>query len=95
MDFTSVVRAGLEAGLKLTGFTNQLSFLMGLGIAEELHEVTDDAAESFKAIAHNQSIKELIMPGGTGENFKVLVQHKGEAPALSGFSFRDKKNLVL
>jgi SAM-dependent MidA family methyltransferase len=95
VDFTSVVRAGLETGLKPTGFTNQLSFLMGLGIAEELHPVSDDAAESFKAIAHNQTIKELIMPGGTGENFKVLVQHKGiEAPALKGFSFRDRKNLL-
>jgi SAM-dependent MidA family methyltransferase len=95
VDFTSVVRAGSQTGLALTGFTNQLSFLMGLGIGEELMEVTDDSAQSLKAITHNQSIKELIMPGGAGENFKVLVQHKGiKAPVLSGFSFRDKKELL-
>lgn len=95
VDFTSVVKAGLECGLLLTGFTNQPHFLMGLGIAEELEEVTDDSAQSLEAITHNQSIKELIMPGSAGENFKVLVQHKGvEAPALSGFSFKDRSSLL-
>ncbi|MBE9531179.1 MAG: SAM-dependent methyltransferase, partial [Proteobacteria bacterium] len=95
VDFTSVVRAGLSAGLEVSGFTNQLSFLMGLGIGEELMAVTDDPELSLRAIAHNQSIKGLIMPGGAGENFKVLVQHKGiDEPKLSGFSFRDKKDIL-
>ena len=95
VDFTSVVKAGRDSALELTGFTNQLSFLMGLGIAEELREVTGNAVNDLEAIRHNQSIKELIMPGGVGENFKVLVQHKGiEAPSLSGFSFRDRKHLL-
>lgn len=98
VDFTSVARAGVAGGLEVSGFTNQLSFLMGLGIAEELVEVKDNSPRSIEAIAHNQSIKELIMPGGIGERFKVLVQHKGEmgikSPKLSGFSFRDKRDLL-
>ncbi len=95
VDFTSVVSSGVEGALNLTGFTNQSHFLMGLGIAEELKEAKGESAECLEAITHNQSIKELIMPGGGGENFKVLVQHKGiEAPALSGFSFKDRSNLL-
>lgn len=95
VDFTSVVRAGLDAGLKLTGFSTQLHYLMGLGIAQELKEAHGTSAEYFEAIAHNQSIKRLIMPGGMGETFKVLIQHKGvDAPALKGFSFKDMSNLL-
>jgi hypothetical protein len=35
------------------------------------------------------------MPGGMGETFKVLVQHKGvDTPAFKGFSFKDMSNLL-
>ena len=31
VDFTALARAGRPAGLDVTGFTNQMSFLIGLG----------------------------------------------------------------
>ena len=95
VDFSSVLRAGSEADLKLTGFSTQLHYLLGLGIAEELKEAEGTSEECLQAIAHNQSIKRLIMPGGMGETFKVLVQHKGvDTPAFKGFSFKDMSNLL-
>jgi len=46
-------------------------------------------------IAHNRAIAKLITPGGMGDTFKVLIQHKGmEKPALSGFAFKDMSRHV-
>ncbi|MBI2411785.1 MAG: SAM-dependent methyltransferase [Deltaproteobacteria bacterium] len=89
-DFTALKAVGEEEGLKLTGFTTQKNFLLGLGIAEELKETSGEGPEGIEAVTRNRSIGLLINPGGAGETFKVLIQHKGiDRPALSGFSFRD------
>lgn len=89
-DFTALKAIGEEEGLLLTGFTTQKNFLLGLGIVEELKETSGEGPESIEAVTRNRSIGLLINPGGAGETFKVLIQHKGiDRPALSGFSFRD------
>lgn len=89
-DFTALKVIGEEEGLSLTGFTTQKNFLLGLSIAEELKETSGEGPGSFDDISRNRSIGLLINPGGAGDTFKVLIQHKGvERPALSGFSFRD------
>ncbi len=90
VDFTTLVLEGRKVGLELTGFTLQRHFLMGLGILDELIEVSGTGIGEMDDIRHNQGIRELFIPGGMGDTFKVLVQHKGmEKPVLSGFSFRD------
>lgn len=94
VDFTSFHRAGLRAGLELSGFTTQKNFLLGLGIAEELMEAAGEAGD-YKKIKHNQGIKGLIMPGGMGDTFKVMIQQKGvEKVPLKGFSFRDMSSYL-
>ena len=93
-DFTALVNAGLRAGLSLTGFTTQKNFLLGLGILEEL-KAPEGAMPVSDDIAHNRAIAKLITPGGMGDTFKVLIQHKGmEKPALSGFAFKDMSRHV-
>ncbi|MBI5491576.1 MAG: SAM-dependent methyltransferase [Deltaproteobacteria bacterium] len=90
VDFTTLVNSGKEAGLELTGFTTQKNFLLGLGLEDELHSVEKIDIESFEMVARNRAIGMLIAPGGMGDTFKVLVQHKGvDKPALKGFSFKD------
>lgn len=78
VDFTSLALTGEQAGLEVTGFTNQLSFLTGLGIEKELHAVDPESPECRQMIA-------LLHPSGMGRTFKVLVQHKGlRKPELAG-----------
>lgn len=90
VDFTGLAVAGRKAGLELTGFTTQKNFLLGLGVLEELKEVTSFGMEAYEKIKSNQRLAELITPGGAGDTFKVLIQHKGvEKPGLKGFSFKD------
>jgi SAM-dependent MidA family methyltransferase len=82
VDFSSLARAGEEHGLQVTGFTNQLSFLMGLGVEQLIASLEPESPE-FRAAIH------LLKPTGMGGTFKVLVQHKGiEQPQLDGLKFK-------
>lgn len=82
VDFTTLAMVGEEAGLSLTGFTNQMSFLMGLG-AEELIDRLEPESPAFRAAIH------LLKPEGMGRTFKILVQHKGiEQPDLAGLKLK-------
>jgi SAM-dependent MidA family methyltransferase len=82
VDFTTLATVGEEAGLSVTGFTNQMSFLMGLGVEDMIAQLTPESPE-FRAALH------LLKPEGMGRTFKILVQHKGvEAPALDGLIFK-------
>jgi SAM-dependent MidA family methyltransferase len=82
VDFSSLAVVGEEQGLHVTGFTNQMSFLMGLGV-EEMIEGLETESQEFQAALH------LLKPNGMGSTFKVLVQHKGMShPKLDGLKFK-------
>ncbi len=82
VDFTTLAAVGEDAGLHLTGFTNQVSFLMGLGIEQMLASLEPDSPAWQSAIR-------LLRPDGMGRTFKVLVQHKGlPTPVLDGLQIK-------
>lgn len=82
VNFTSLATVGEEAGLRVTGFTNQMSFLMGLGVERLVEELEPGTAE-FQGVIH------LLRPDGMGRTFKILVQHKGiDQPELDGLRFK-------
>ena len=82
VDFSSLAAVGEEQGLHVTGFTNQMSFLMGLGVEEMIEELEPESPE-FRAAIH------LLKPDGMGSTFKVLIQHKGMShPQLDGLKFK-------
>ena len=82
VDFSSLATAGEEQGLQTTGFTNQMSFLMGLGMEQMLAGLDQNSPELTAAI-------QLLKPNGMGTTFKVLVQHKGMPhPDLDGLRYK-------
>jgi SAM-dependent MidA family methyltransferase len=82
VDFTSLASAGAAAGLSVTGFTNQMSFLMGLGVEGMIGQLDPESPEFGAAI-------QLLKPEGMGRTFKILVQHRGiEQPNLDGLKFK-------
>ena len=86
LDFTSLAGAGERAGLRLLGFTDQLSFLMGLGIAEEMELMVQEKGLDHLEVQRAQA---LLMPSRMGKVFKVLLQGKGNpSVSLDGFKFR-------
>ena len=82
VDFSMLACVGRAAGLHVTGFTNQMSFLIGLGV-ERLLESMQPGSAAF------QSVVQLLRPDGMGGTFKILMQHKGVEPNdLDGLRFK-------
>jgi SAM-dependent MidA family methyltransferase len=82
VDFSCLAATGEEQGLQTTGFTNQMSFLMGLGVEQMIAKLEQDSPE-FNAAIH------LLRPNGMGTTFKVLIQHKGLVrPELDGLQYK-------
>jgi SAM-dependent MidA family methyltransferase len=81
VNLTAIARAADAAGLVPLGATDQMNFLMSLGITERLPHGADAAA-----MAGRLSAKTLLMPGGLGSTMKVMAfaKHAGR-PRLAGF----------
>lgn len=70
VDFTAMADAALEVNLKVVGYTNQASFLMGAGIME-LTNVNENGLVAEQMDISSQ-IKKLTLPHEMGELFKVI-----------------------
>jgi len=82
VNFSSLAQAGEESNLCVTGFTNLMNFLLGVGV-EEMVEGLDPESEVVRSAA------QLLKPGGMGGTFKILFQHKEmERPMLRGLQYR-------
>jgi len=94
VDFTAVAEAATEAGLSVSGYTNQASFLSGCGILQMAEQAADGNLEKQMQLA--QQIRSLIMPSEMGEIFKVIALTRGLPEAidnhLMGFSFSDQRH---
>lgn len=95
VDFSALAAWGRGCGLAVTGFTTQKNFFIGLGIIEELKKAEGTGYGDIGKVSYNRAMMELIAPGGMGDTFKVLVQHKGIGkPSLKGFSFKDRSSYL-
>ena len=82
VNFTALAKSGSRSGLSVTGFTNLINFLLGLGADQMLAELDPESKEMQSAI-------QFLRPQSMGQTFKVLVQHKEvESPTLQGLRFR-------
>ncbi|HEX4999863.1 MAG TPA: SAM-dependent methyltransferase [Terriglobia bacterium] len=74
VNFSDLIDAGAAASLETVSFTSQMQFLIDLGILDEIGRLS--AASDADSIRRLQALKKLILPGGMGERFKVLLQRK-------------------
>jgi len=81
VNFSALAHWGRKGGLEVLGFLPQSHFLLGLGILDLLSQ--DEEGEKERLVA-----KALLLPGGMGETFKVLIQGKrvSPCPPLLGLS---------
>ena len=80
VDWTQVVKAGEDAGLQTISFEPLGKFLMGAGFLEQLERESVLAAGEPDRAQLSLGARELILPGGLGESFQVLVQKKAAPP---------------
>lgn len=91
VNFSALIDAGKEAGLELAGLTTQERFLMALGEANQFADLYDPNQNETERFQARLKLKRLIYPGGMGNVFKVLIQHRGvTAPKLTGLKFSGK-----
>ena len=77
VNFSDLMREGAVAGLVTEEFGTQMNFLIQMGILSELESLVP--ARSVEAIERLAAIKKLILPGGMGERFKVLIQSRSNS----------------
>ena len=88
VNFSSIIEAGIKSGLSTTGFVRQSNFLIALGILNKMNDAKGDFSKLL-------TMKNLFMPGGMGDMFKVLIQHKGvNSPELIGLRSMSEPGLA-
>jgi Uncharacterized conserved protein len=88
VNFSSIIEEGIKSGLNTTGFVRQSNFLIALGILNKMNDVQDDINKLL-------TMKNLFLPGGMGDVFKVLIQHKGiDNPELIGLRSMSEPELA-
>ena len=85
VDFTSLRAAAESDGLQTLGFLDQTYFLLGL-IEDRNVALNGPRYDDNK---RRRALKTLVMPGGLGSTFKVMIFGNGAGtPALRGCSYR-------
>lgn len=92
VDFTAMADAALEANMKVIGYTNQVSFLMGASLLE-LAEL-ESGADVQQQMEVASQIKKLTLPHEMGELFKVIGFSKNCDISLPAFDFRDLREYL-
>ena len=94
VDFTAVAESASDAGLSVSGYTNQASFLSGCGILHMAEQSVEDDLDKQMRIA--QQLRTLIMPDEMGEMFKMIALTQDLPFELStqliGFSLSDMRH---
>jgi SAM-dependent MidA family methyltransferase len=95
VNFSALIRGGEDLGLNLTGFTTQERFLLALGEPNQFADLYDPGQTEVERLDARLKLKRLLLPGGMGTVFKVLIQHKGiAAPKLTGLKFGDQQRVT-
>ena len=92
VDFTAVAEAGIDAGLRLAGYTTQAHFLVNAGITRLLERNSPAVPVSYLPSA--AAVQKLLSPAEMGELFKVIGLERGVGANLSGFGSGDKSRLL-
>ncbi|MBM4182181.1 MAG: SAM-dependent methyltransferase [Betaproteobacteria bacterium] len=88
VDFSTVARAGQEAGLDLLGYTSQANFLMDAGILELMLEMEPMTPPYLRAAS---AVQRLLQPSEMGELFKAIALGRGLTAELPGFRRGDRR----
>ncbi|MCL2337386.1 MAG: SAM-dependent methyltransferase [Firmicutes bacterium] len=85
VNFTALIKQGQRVGLKPLGLITQPQFLINLGIFDTV-SAHNDYTYNPEIAKKTMAIKQLVLPGGMGDIFKVLLFSRGfdSPPLLSG-----------
>jgi SAM-dependent MidA family methyltransferase len=74
VNFTALIGRGAEVGLETVSFERQAAFLIRNGLLETIAAMS--ASDDISTLKERLAIKNLFVPGGVSDHFRVLVQRK-------------------
>jgi SAM-dependent MidA family methyltransferase len=77
VNWSQVQRVGERVGFTTVAFGQQDRFLLDAGLLEELTREMSRCRSEADKLALSAGAREMIMPGGMGSSFQVLVQKRG------------------
>jgi len=84
VNFTAIAQSAYDAGLSVSGFTNQTYFLISCGLETFLSEIDINDTKLF--LKQTQPVKQLILPDEMGDLFKAIGLTKNFDHPLIGFT---------
>ena len=76
VNFTALMEYGRDAGLETISFERQSAFLVRMGLIDRIAAMGIQPDENLTDLKDRLSIKNLFVPGGASDNFRVLIQRK-------------------
>ena len=73
VNFTALIESGRDFGLETLSYERQTSFLIRNGLIERIAATASEAVDDLK---ERLVVKNLFVPGGASDNFRVLIQKK-------------------
>ena len=89
VDFTAIAIAGIEAGMRLAGYTSQAQFLINCGITDLLARTPASDVSTY--LPQASALQKLMSPAEMGELFKVIALCKNMDTVLLGFVQGDQQ----
>lgn len=75
VNFTALMEYGRHSDLETVSYERQVAFLVRMGLIEMIEE-REDKRPSRQELAERLALKNLFVPGGVSDNFRVLIQRK-------------------
>jgi SAM-dependent MidA family methyltransferase len=73
VNFTALIEYGNDFGFKTVSYERQTAFLIRMGLIERITAMRDTSG-SVDDLKERLAIKNLFVPGGVSDNFRVLIQ---------------------
>ena len=76
VNFSALIEYGRDFGFETLSFERQTAFLMRMGLLERIAAMESAEGGAMDDLKDRLAIKNLFVPGGISDNFRVLVQQK-------------------
>jgi SAM-dependent MidA family methyltransferase len=76
VNFTALIEYGADSGLRLVSFERQSAFLIRMGLIDRIALMESGSAGDISGMKARLALKNLFVPGGVSDNFRVLIQEK-------------------
>ena len=75
VNFTALMEYGRDFGLETVSYERQVAFLIRMGLIDMIAK-SENTNPSRDELRQRLALKNLFVPGGVSDNFRVLIQRK-------------------